>query len=104
MWSWIFLLLSISFELAGSTCLKLSNGLTRVLPSIGLFIFYGFCLYFLGLALQGIDLSIAYAVWAGLGTTAVVIISIIKFKESICIKAIQSIALIVVGVILLELF
>lgn len=104
MWSWIYLMLSIIFELAGSSYIKQSEGLTRILPSIVLFVFYGLCFYFLAQAVKTIDLSVAYAVWAGLGTTGVVIIGIVKFKEPISIKKILSVVTIVTGVVLLELF
>ncbi|NEO53098.1 MAG: multidrug efflux SMR transporter [Okeania sp. SIO3B5] len=104
MWGWLYLMLSIGFELAGSTCLKLSEGFTKKLPSILLFLFYGLCFYCLGLAVKTIDISVAYATWAGLGTTATVIIGIIKFKESVSLKTVLSIAMIVAGVVILELF
>jgi len=90
-------MLSVGFELAATTCLKLSDGFTKVLPSIGLFGFYGLCFSFLALAVKTIDISVAYAVWSGLGTTAVVIIGIVKFNESISIKTVISIGMIITG-------
>ena len=101
---WFYLMLSIGFELAGTTCLKSSDGFTKVLPSIALFVFYGLCFSFLALAVKTIDIGVAYAVWAGLGTTAVVIIGIVKFQESVSIKKLISIGMIITGVIILELF
>ena len=104
MLGWLFFILSLGFQIAGSTCLKLSDGFTKVLPSIGLLVFYGLCFSFLALAVKTIDISVAYAVWGGLGTSAIVIIGIVKFKESISIKKVISIAMIITGIIVLELF
>ncbi|WP_204103203.1 MULTISPECIES: multidrug efflux SMR transporter [Spirulina sp. CCY15215] len=101
--SWIYLILAISLELAGSTCLKLSDSFTKVLPSILLFVFYGLCYYFFAIALKTIDLSVAYAIWSGLGTTVVAIIGIFQFKELISIKQVLAIGMIVIGVVLLDL-
>ncbi|MEA1869807.1 MAG: SMR family transporter [Euryarchaeota archaeon] len=51
--------------------MKLSDGLTRTLPSISMFVLYGLSFGFLALALKKIDVSIAYAVWAGMGTALI---------------------------------
>ncbi|MBO1351404.1 MAG: hypothetical protein EBE86_030385 [Hormoscilla sp. GUM202] len=48
--------------------------------------------------MKTIDISVAYAVWSGLGTTAVVIIGIVKFNESISIKTVISIGMIITGI------
>jgi len=65
--SWLFLTLAIVLEVCGTTCMKLSEGFSRLIPSILIFVFYGFSFAAFTLALKRIDLSFAYAVWAGLG-------------------------------------
>jgi len=104
MLGWIYLMLALSFGLAASTCLKLSYGFTKLMPSLAVVVLYGLCFSLLALAVKTIDISVAYAVWGGLGTTAVVIIGIVKFKESINLKKVISIGMIITGVIVLELF
>lgn len=97
--SWIYLLLAIALEVAGTTCMKLSQGFTKVLPSILLFVFYGLCFSFLTLALKRIDISVAYAIWSGLGTALITIIGIMWFREPATTVKIISIGLIIAGVI-----
>jgi small multidrug resistance pump len=68
--------------MAGTTCMKLSEEFTRLVPSILIFIFYGLCLTFLTLSLRKIDVSIVYAVWSTLGTIVISSIGIVWFRES----------------------
>ena len=77
------LLLGIVFEVFGTTCMKLSEGFTRTVPSILIFVFYAISFTFVTFALKKIDVSIAYAIWAGFGTALITIIGILWFKEPI---------------------
>jgi small multidrug resistance pump len=101
--SWLYLSLAILFELAGTTAMKFSAGLTRPVPILFMGLFYGVSFLTLALALRYIDVSVAYAIWSGIGTAAVALIGFIWFKESINRLKIASIALIIVGVLGLEL-
>lgn len=103
MLSWFYLILAIMLELAGSTCMKLSEGFTKILPSVFVFVFYGICYCFLALALKTIEMSVAYAVWAGLGTVAVSTIGVVALKEPINLLKAVSIGTIGIGVVILEL-
>ncbi|MCW5314042.1 QacE family quaternary ammonium compound efflux SMR transporter [Nostoc sp. KVJ3] len=97
--SWIYLIAAILFEVSGTTCMKLSQGFTKLVPSILIFVFYALCLSCLTIALKRIEVSVAYSVWAGLGTVIIAIVGIIWFRESATLIKLSSIALIVVGVI-----
>ncbi|MEH2395043.1 MAG: multidrug efflux SMR transporter [Nostoc sp.] len=97
--SWIYLIAAILFEVSGTTCMKLSQGFTRILPSLLIFVFYGLCFTFLTFALKRLEVSVAYSVWAGLGTILIAIIGIICFHESATLMKLMSIALIIIGVI-----
>ncbi len=99
---WLFLVLAILFEVMGTTSMKLSKGFSALLPSIAIFSFYILSLALLTLAIKKIDVSIAYAVWSGLGTALIVLIGILYFKEPVTALKIGSIALIMVGVIALN--
>ena len=37
---WLYLILAIALEVAGTTSMKLSQGFTKLLPSIAMFVFY----------------------------------------------------------------
>ncbi len=97
--SWLYLALAILFEVAGTTSMKLSEGFTKILPSILIFVCYGASFIFLTYALRKIDISVAYTIWAGVGTALIVIIGAVMFEENITALRIFSIGLIVMGVI-----
>ncbi len=97
--SWIYLVLAIIMEVIGTTNMKLSEGFTKLMPSILMFVFYGFSFAFITLALKKIDVSIAYALWSGVGTALIATIGFLYFKEPATAIKIGSIALIVIGVV-----
>ncbi len=101
--SWFLLILAICLEVSGTTSMKLSHGFTRRGPTIAMFIFYGLGFIPLNLSLRRIDISVAYAIWSGLGTVIITLIGIYYFKEpSTLIKGI-SIAFIIFGIVGLNL-
>ena len=101
--SWFYLALAIILEVSGTTCMKLSQGFTKILPSILMFILYGLSFGSLTLVLKKIDVSIAYAIWAGVGTALIATVGILWFKEPVNAFKIISLGLIVIGVIGLNL-
>ena len=101
--TWIYLALAILLEVAGTTCMKLSEGFTRLVPSILLFVFYTLSFGMLTLALKRIDVSVAYAVWSGVGTALIASIGVLWFREPMTALKLISLALIIVGVVGLNL-
>lgn len=97
--SWIALLVAIVFGVLGTFAMKKSHGLKYVKPTLYLVIFYTISFVALTFAMQHIELSIVYAVWSGVGTLLIAAIGIIHFNESISIKKILFLLLIVIGVI-----
>jgi small multidrug resistance pump len=100
---WIYLTLAIVFEVAGTTCMKLSAGFSRLLPSVLMGVFYIVCFYFLTLALKKVDVSVAYAVWSGVGTALIATIGILWFREPITLLKMFGLLAIIGGVIALNL-
>jgi small multidrug resistance pump len=96
--AWLFLSGAILFEVAGTTCMKLSRGFTELTPSILMFVFYG-CAFMLNtVAVKTIDLSVAYAIWSGVGTALTAAIGILYFKEPAGTVKMISLTLIIIGV------
>lgn len=93
------LLVAILFGVFGTISMKLSNGLQKLKPSLCLLFFYIISFAALTLAIQGVDVSIVYAIWSGVGTILVAIIGVFMFNESISFKKVISILLIVIGVL-----
>jgi len=98
MQGWLILIAAIVLEVAGTTAMKLSDGFTRPLPSVLLVVFYLFSLAALTLALKRIDVSVAYAIWAGMGTMLIAIVGVMWFREPVSLLKVASILLIAAGV------
>jgi small multidrug resistance pump len=101
--SWLYLVVAIVSEVCGTTCMKMAKGLTKPVPSILLFVFYGLSFATMTLALKWIEVSVAYAIWSGLGTALIAAIGILWFQESVSVLKTVSLALIILGVIGLNL-
>lgn len=97
--SWLYLIAAILLEVSGTTSMKLSQGFSRTLPSVMIFIFYAVSFSFLTLALKKIEVSVAYAIWSGIGTALIAAIGILWFKESLTLMKTISLALIIAGII-----
>ena len=100
---WIYLLIAILTEVVGTTLMKVSQGLTRLIPSVSMFVLYGISFVFMALALKKIEVSTAYAIWSGLGTALIAVIGILAFREALNFPKVAGIGLIIGGVLLLNL-
>lgn len=94
---------AILLEVAGTTCMKLSDGFKKLKPTVGLAIFYPACFGCLTLAMDEIDVSVAYAMWSAMGTALITVVGVTYFKEKKTLIKFVSICLIVVGVVALNL-
>lgn len=101
--SYIYLIGAIIFEVFGTICMKLSDGFSNILPSVGIFLFYGISFTSLTIALKEIDVSIAYAIWAGMGIVLITSIGIFWFKEPATAVKMISIVFVIIGVVGLNL-
>ncbi|MFE9456076.1 DMT family transporter [Streptomyces californicus] len=94
---------AIAAEVAGTTAMKYSEGFTRLWPSIGTVVGYLIAFTLLAQTLKTLSVGTAYAIWAGVGTAAVALIGILFLGESSSLVKIAGIALIVAGVVVLNL-
>jgi small multidrug resistance pump len=101
--SWIYLIFAILFEVSGTVAMKISYGFTKLVPSIMMIILYVISLSLLTLALKTLHISVAYAIWSGLGTAIIATIGFIWFKEHVTPLKIVSLGLIIAGVVGLNL-
>lgn len=100
---WVVLALAIASEVVGTIALRFSDGFTRPVPVIVVVAGYGLAFYLLSLTLRELPLSITYAVWSGVGTAAVAGIGMTALGESVNVVKLLSIALIIAGVVGLNL-
>jgi small multidrug resistance pump len=96
--AWMLLATAIAFEVAGTTCMKLSHGFTNLTASVAMFGFYACAFACNTFATKTLDLSVTYAVWSGVGTVCTALIGILYFREPATAIKLVSITLIVIGV------
>ena len=101
---WIFLGLAIFSEVIATASLKSTEGFTKILPSIIVFIGYSAAFYFLSLTLDTIPIGVAYAIWSGVGVATITIVSIYFFDQKIDSASIIGIILIILGVVILRVY
>lgn len=102
--SYLFLLLAIVLETLATNFLKMSEQFTRPLYSVLTVIGYAASFYLLSLVLKNIPLGIAYAIWSGVGIVIVAISGVTIHKQPLDLPAILGIALIIAGVVVINLF
>ena len=96
---WVLLTAAIVLEVAGTINMKFSDGFSRTLPSVLIFVFYGLSFTAFTFALKKLDLSLSYAIWAGAGTALIAAIGVIWFKEPVTALKVGSVVLIVIGIV-----
>lgn len=102
--SYIFLLLAIIAEVIATSLLKMSDGFTKLLPTVFTLLFYGIAFYLLSLTLKTIPIGVAYAIWSGVGIVVISLIGLIAFKQHLDFPAIGGITLIMLGCLVINLF
>ncbi len=102
MMGWVLLIVAILLEVAGTTNMKLSEGFSKLGPSVLVLFFYALSIIALTFAVNRLDVSVAYAVWSGMGTALVAIIGLWFFQESVTIIKVLALGLIIVGVVMLH--
>lgn len=100
---WVLLVVAILLEVAGTTNMKLSEGFSKPVPSVLVLFFYALSIIALTFAVNRLDVSVAYAVWSGMGTALVAMIGLWFFQESITVIKLVALGFIVVGVAMLHL-
>jgi len=102
--TWLALLGAIGFEVMGTTLLQQSQQFTKPWPTAGLAVCYGIAFYLLTLALKQMPVGLAYAIWSGLGVVLISLIGLFLFKQELDLPAVIGLALIIGGVVVINLF
>lgn len=102
--AYIALAISITGEVVATSALKASNSFTNLIPSIVVVVGYAIAFYFLTITLKTVPVGIAYAMWGGLGIVLVTIAGFVLYQQKIDLIGMAGIALIVAGVVILNVF
>ena len=99
----VLLSLAIISEVVATVFLKFTDGFTNIAPSIVVVVGYAMSFWLLALILKDLEIGFVYAVWSGAGTALIAGVGMVAFGESATALKFVSIALIIVGVIGLNL-
>ncbi len=101
---WLFLSVAIVTEVIATAALKASDGFTRLWPSLLVVLGYGTAFFCLSITLRSIPIGVAYAIWSGLGVVLITAVGWILFGQKLDAPALIGMALIVAGVLVMNLF
>jgi small multidrug resistance pump len=98
------LCVAIVLEVIGTTALQMSQQFTRFGPVAVLLVCYSAAFYCLSLTLRSIPVGIAYAIWSALGIVLISIVGLVFFRQKLDLPAVIGLALIIAGVLIVNLF
>jgi quaternary ammonium compound-resistance protein SugE len=100
---WILVFVAGGLEIVWAMSLKMSDGFTRLWPSVITIVAASLSFWALAVALRYLPAGTAYAVWVGIGALGIAILGIIWYAEPATTMRIVGIALIVAGIVTLKL-
>jgi quaternary ammonium compound-resistance protein SugE len=102
--SWTMLLLAGFFEIGFTTAMRLSNGFSKLWPSLLFVAFAALSFACLQRATREIPLGTAYAVWTGVGAAGTLLVGIVAFSEPVNLSRMILLALLLGSIIGLKVF
>ena len=93
----------MSAEIVGTSCLKLTQGFSRPLPTLVVLGAYAIAFLLLSRVVETIPLGITYALWSGIGIVAIVLVGLLAYKQVPTPGQLIGMGLIAAGVMLVNL-
>ncbi|CRF29108.1 Putative multidrug resistance protein [Mycobacterium tuberculosis] len=97
--AWIYLVIAGLMEIVWAMGLKLSNGWSRLWPSVLTVAAMMVSFYFLSMALKSLPIGTAYAIWTGIGAVGTVVIGMLFLGEPRDLLRLGFVLAIVVGIV-----
>lgn len=97
------LAVAIFCEVIATSCLKLSDGFTKPVPSAITVVFYSISFFALSLTLKFIPVGVAYAIWSALGIVLISLVGYVAFGQKLDLAALVGMVLIIAGVLVISL-
>src|SRR5262245_31032028 len=104
MTTYLYLLTAVVFEPIGTSALQASEQFTKPKALMLTLACYAATFYFLSLALRGMPVGVAYAIWSGLGIVLIALIGLVWFDQKLDAAALTGLGLIITGVAVINLF
>lgn len=101
--NWVLLTLAGLFEVAWAIGLKASDGLTRPVPAVLTVLAMILSVVLLGIAMRGLPMGTAYAIWVGIGAIGTALLGMWLFGEPATTARLFSLGLILAGIVGLKL-
>lgn len=101
--TYLLLAVAILAEVTGTVSLQLSQGFTRLVPSIVVAV--GYTISFVALAAvlkRGLPVAVAYAIWSAFGVGLVATIGVVWLDQRLTVVQVLGLVLVVAGVVALE--
>ena len=99
---YLFLAIAISFGIVSNSFAKISDGFTKLTPSILCIFFMCITMFSISKAMSALPVGFAYSTYSGLTVTGVVLFAILKFNQIPNIYGIIGIILIIIGVVMVN--
>lgn len=99
---YLFLSFAIALEVLGTSLLKSTEGFTRLWPTLAVLGAYGVSFGMLAQTIKYLQVGVAYAIWAGLGTALIVAIGVMFLHEPVSLVKVMGVLLVIGGVVLLN--
>ncbi len=97
--AWFLVIIAGMFEVGWASTLKLTEGFTRLWPSLLNLCLMALSVYCISTAVKSLPIGTAYAVWTGIGAIGAVVVGIIFYKDPVSLLRLLFLGLIVVGII-----
>lgn len=102
--TYLLLAAAIALEVSGTLALRISDGFSRLVPSVVVVLAYLGAIVLLAQVLaRGVPVGVAYAIWAAAGVALIALLGTVLFGEQLTWVQIGGLVLVVAGVTALEL-
>ena len=101
--AWLLLVAAGLLETGFAIALKLSDGFSKVVPTVLFAVFAAGSFGLLNVALKSLPVGTAYAVWTGIGAAGTAVLGMLFLHEAVTVGRIVAIGLIIAGVVGLNL-
>lgn len=102
--TWVWLITAVVLEVAGTLSLRASDGLRRRRWLVPIFVSYALSFTCLGMSLAaGMHVGVAYGIWTAAGIALIAMLARVIWRDPLTKRMLLGIAVIVAGVVLVEL-
>lgn len=102
--TYLFLAAAIVAEVIATTALARTENFTRLWPSVITVVGYAAAFWFLSYPIRVLPTGIVYAVWSGAGIILITLVAWLVYDQKLDLPALVGLALIIAGVLVINLF